>query len=175
MATVTHAQETKVTAKKAAATKAAAKPAKKATAKKAEAKPAATKAPRKAKAKAAPVEAKPVIGFTICNRPSSGVILFAYTQAALELLGMLEGEAVPSAKITAVMGATALRYHLAKQTFAKNDSGDIVLTNAGVHFFAERNQKAAKDHVEAFRRMMVEGVEDGVINKNANQVVALKA
>lgn len=174
MATATHAQETKVTGKKATATKAPAKPVKKASAKAAAAKP-APKAPRKAKAKAPAAPVRPEVRFTICNRPSSGVILFAYTQAALDLLGMLEGVAVPARKITQVMGATALRYHLDKQTFAKNDSGDIVLTPAGVAFFAERNTKAAPDHIEAFKRMMIEGVEDGVINKNAQQVVELKA
>jgi hypothetical protein len=166
MATTTHAQATKP-AKKAAAKKAAAP--KTAAAKTAPAKKAAKKA-------AAPKAiVRPTIAYTITNRPSSGVVLFAYTEAALELLGMQEGVAVPASTIKKVMGATALRYHLDKQTFAQDDSGKVTLTNAGKAFFAERKVKAQADHVELFKNMMITGTIAGDLYKNDDQVVAIKA
>ena len=146
MTTATHAQVTK--------------PAKKAAAKK----PAAPKA-----------IVRPTIAYTITNRPSSGVVLFAYTEAALELLGMQEGIAVPASTIKKVMGATALRYHLDKQTFAQDDSGKVTLTVAGKAFFADRKVKAQADHVELFKNMMITGTIAGDLYKNDDQVVAIKA
>jgi len=165
MSNVTHATKP---AKKAAAKKAAAP--KTAAAKTAPAKKAASK-----KAAAPKAIVRPTIAYTITNRPSSGVVLFAYTEAALELLGMQEGIAVPASTIKKVMGATALRYHLDKQTFAQDDSGKVTLTNAGKAFFAERKVKAQADHVELFKTMMITGTIAGDLYKNDDQVVAIKA
>jgi hypothetical protein len=146
-------------------------------------------APKTAAAKTAPAKGKgaskkpsapkavvrPSIGFTITNRPSSGVVLFAYTEAALDLLGMHDGVAVPASTIKKIMGATALRYHLDKQTFAQDDSGKVTLTGAGKAFFAERKVRAQADHVEMFKTMMVSGTIAGALYKNDDQVVAIQA
>lgn len=137
-------------------------------------KPATDKKPQAAKKggkKAPAVVATPVIGFTITNRPASGVILFAYTEAALQLLGMYDGKAIHPSMIKKVMGETAIRYHLGKGTFEKDDSGKLCLTTAGKAFFAERNLKAQEEHVAAFRNMMITGEQDGIINKNTLQVI----
>lgn len=178
MSDVTHAQAevtkpvkaTRAPAKK-AAEKAATKPATKAPAKAKAAKP-ATKKPAKA-AKAVVAPAPQGVAYTITNRPSSGVLLFAYTESALRLLGMYDGEAQEKAKLSKVMGATAISYHVNKGTMVRRDDGKYELTSAGVAFFEERATRAQEKHVEMFTTMMTTGDIVGDTYKNNDQVIKI--
>jgi hypothetical protein len=150
MATVTHATKTKTAAK---AVKA----------------PAVKKA---GKAKAAPAPLRGV-HYTITNRPSSGVILFAYTEAALNLLGMYDGVSVEKAKLAKVMGLTAIGYHVNKGTLQRDEDGRYSLTSQGVAFFQERATRAQAAHIDMFTTMMQTGTIAGAVYKNDDQVIAI--
>lgn len=88
---------------------------------------------------------------TAVNRPSAGRLMFAHTLAALEVLGMLKTKAeqrkarTPGA-VSTLIGATALRHHT-KNTgaFARNDDGNVVLTDHGLGLFAGRAGRLGYD------------------------------
>lgn len=164
MATTTQAQEVKKAAKR--APKAAAAPAVK------PAKAKAAKAVKKPTAKAKPAAPKG-IAYTITNRPSSGVLLFAYTQAALSLLDMYNGAAVEKAMMAKVMGLTAISYHVGKGTMQRGDDGKYSLTAQGIAFFTERATRAQSAHVAMFSTMMQTGDIVGAVYKNNDQVLKI--
>ena len=156
MATVTHAT-------KPAVKKAAAKPAVKA----------AAPAVKKAAKKAAKAKAPKGIKVSVVNRPGSGVLLFAYTEAALQLLGMYDGAAVEKQLLAKVMGLTAISYHTAKGTLARGDDGRYSLTRAGLAFFTERKAKAAAADIKGWVSVLSTGKADGTIVKNPDMLVAI--
>lgn len=153
MANVTHA--TKPAAKKAAAPKA-----------KAAAKPAVKKATRAKAPKGVKVQ--------VVNRPGSGVLLFAYTEAALQLLGMYKGAEVEKHMLMRVMGLTAIAYHTTqKSNMVRLDNGKYILTDAGKAFFTERKGKAAEADIQGWMTVLSTGVADGVVVKNQAMLVAI--
>lgn len=156
MATVIHA--TKPATKKAAAKAAAPKA-------KAAAKPVAKKA----------VKAKAPKGVrcSVVNRPGSGLLLFAYTEAALQLLGMHKGATIEKATLIKVMGQTAISYHTTKGTLARGDDGRYSLTVAGKAFFAERATKAADADIAAWLTVLSTGKVDGRVAKNQDMLIAM--
>jgi len=150
----------------------ATKPAKKAAAKPV-AKAATTKKPA-AKAKVAPKAKAPKgIKCMVANRPGSGVLLFAYTEAALQLLGMYEGAEVEKAVLAKVMGLTAISYHTAKATLVRLDNGRYALTKAGKAFFAERATKAIAADLKGWTKVLSTGKADGVVVKNPDMLTAI--
>lgn len=144
---------------KAATAKAATKPAKKPAAKK----PSAPK-----------VKAPVGVRCMVANRPGSGVLLFAYTEAALRLLGMYEGAEVEKVMLMRVMGNTAIQYHTtAKINLVRLDNGRYVLTASGKAFFAERATRAAQADIDAWVSVLSTGQADGHAVKNQDMLTAI--
>lgn len=171
MTTAIHAEATK-SAKKAPAKKPAAKVEKPAKAAAAAKKP-AKKAP--AKKPAAPeVKAPAGVRCMVANRPGSGVLLFAYTEAALRLLGMYDGAEVEKATLSKVMGPTAIQYHTTtKASMTRLDNGRYILTVAGKAFFAERAGRAAQADIEGWISVLSTGQADGLVVKNQDMLTAI--
>jgi hypothetical protein len=134
-------------------------------------KPAAKKATA-VKGKSAP---KAAIGIKFCliDRPVSGGNLYAFTQAVLNASGLAAGKGASKAMLTTVMGATAVRYHLNKTTFATNDKGLIVLSAAGKHSFGERVAKGQVDAslVEGYEQLFRDGKANANLPMGKNQVM----
>jgi hypothetical protein len=179
--TTTHADLITKPAKKAAkpaAPKAAPKApaAKKAPAPKA-AKPAAAKKPaakKPAKEKAAAPAAPKGVRCMNANRPGSGVLLFAYTEAVLRLLGMYDGAEIEKNLLMKVMGLTAIGYHTTqKANMQRLDNGRYVLTACGKAFFAERAGRAVAADVEGWIEVMSTGQADGRLVKNQALLTAI--
>lgn len=186
MTTAIHAEATKPAAKKPAAKKPAApkeapaKEAKKPAAKKPAAKPAAkaakpaTKKPAAKKAAATAPKAPHGVRCMVANRPGSGVLLFAYTEAVLRLLGMYEGAEVEKAMLAKVMGQTAITYHTtAKINMQRLDNGRYILTASGKAFFAERAARAVQADIEGWLSVLSTGQADGVVVKNPDMLTAI--
>jgi hypothetical protein len=143
------------------AAKPATKPAKKASGKKPQAeKPQAPAAPKGVKC-------------MVANRPGSGVLLFAYTEAVLQLLDMYAGAEIEKATLSKIMGATAIQYHTNKCTLARLDNGRYILTSAGKAFFAERAGRAVAADVAAWIQVLSTGQIDGVVAKNQDMLTAI--
>lgn len=186
MTTAIHAEAVKPAKKTPAAPKAKAvekkpaKAAKAATTKKAAAKPAAkakpatkaASAPRKA-AKAKAPAAPQGVRCMVANRPGSGVLLFAYTEAAIQLLGMYDGAEVEKAMLAKVMGQTAINYHVAKATLKRQDNGRYVLTVAGKAFFKERATRAVSTDLAGWLSVLSTGEADGNVVKNPDMLTAI--
>ena len=143
-------------------------------------KPAVKKAAAKPAVKAAPVAKKAAkakapkgIKVSVVNRPGSGTLLFAYTEAALQLLGMYDGAAVEKQLLAKVMGLTAISYHTAKGTLVRGDDGRYSLTRAGLAFFTERKAKAAAADIKGWVSVLSTGKADGTIVKNPDMLVAI--
>ena len=132
-------------------------------------KPAAKPATKKATKAKAPKGVKVMV----VNRPGSGVLLFAYSEAALQLLGMYDGAAVEKQMLAKVMGLTAISYHTAKGTLVRGDDGRYSLTRAGVAFFTERKAKAAAADIKGWLSVLSTGKADGTIVKNPDMLVAI--
>ena len=174
MTTAIHAEVTKPAKKaaKPAAPKTA--PAKKPAAPKA-AKPAPAKKPAAKKAtKPAAPKAPHGVRCMVANRPGSGVLLFAYTEAVLRLLGMYEGAEVEKSMLAKVMGNTAISYHTtAKINMARLENGRYILTASGKAFFAERAIRANAADVEGWISVLSTGQADGVVVKNPDMLTAI--
>lgn len=127
--------------------------AKPATKAKATAKP---KAKPKAKATAAPA---PVLAFKITTggKPSAGARLFAYTQAVHDLTGMSKGAKVGRAKLRAIVGDTAIAYHLKQGNYALTDASMVFLTELGHATFALRAGKILPSDYDAFVEILTTG------------------
>lgn len=162
-----NAQATKATAANVAA--AAAKPAR--TTRK-------PVAPVAIQTSAAAVSAKVVgVPFVITQmaRPSAGRHLYAFTHAALTMLGMYDGKAVDRATLTNVVGATAVSYHTTKtQAFALTNEGITLNGSYGVDYFMERQRAAKFDpkDVEAYTEIMTTGKMDNRLVKNSGAIKA---
>lgn len=141
----------------------ATKPATKITPRKTAAAPRAeTKAPRravtaKAATKAAPGSIKLFVLLTAA-RPVSGPRLWSHTQAALEVLGMTAGRAVPEASVSAVIGGRAITYHVGSGNM-EHTGERVRLTDSGQRNFAVRTENKAYDPkmTAAFHAMLVKG------------------
>lgn len=120
--------------------------------------------------KGAPKAAKSAIGYTLMQRPSSGGKLYAFTDAVLRLTGMSKGKAVNKALLTKIIGATAVRYHLAAtMAFTTNDKGDIILSAGGKEFFATRAGKFSADDSTAYESILTTGQPNDLC-KSANMI-----
>lgn len=129
------------------------------------AKPAVKKAAKK------PAKAPVTVTVQVANRPGSGVALFAYTEAVLNLLGMYDGKGVEKAKLLRVMGQTAITYHtMQKASMVRGDDGLYRLTVAGQAFFKERSAKASQADVQAWIYVLETGRADGVVCKNQDML-----
>lgn len=178
--TAVHAEKpAKKTAAKPAAPKAAKpakevkKPAAKKPAVKAATKPATKKPAAKKQAPVAP-KAPHGVRCMVANRPGSGVLLFAYTEAVLRLLGMYEGAEVEKAMLAKVMGQTAISYHTtAKINMKRLENGRYILTASGKAFFAERAVRANSADVEGWISVLSTGQADGVVVKNPDMLTAI--
>jgi hypothetical protein len=163
-------------AAKPAAPKAAPKApaAKKAPAPKA-AKPAAKKPAAKKAAKEAPAAPAPKgVRCMNANRPGSGVLLFAYTEAVLRLLGMYEGAEIEKTLLMKVMGLTAIGYHTTqKANMQRLDNGRYILTACGKAFFAERAGRAVAADVDGWIEVLSTGQADGRLVKNQALLTAI--
>lgn len=147
---------TKAVTKPVAAKSAAAKPVSAKVATPAKAVQKAAPAPAAVEAKAAPRTAmKEVVKslhiLTDIARPQSGPRLFAHTVAALNVLGMF-GKGHPGvrrAALQAMIGSTAVAYHLKKKGTMVEQGERIALTEFGAGFFPSRTfDKAEREGFE---------------------------
>lgn len=144
-------------------------------------KPRTTRAAQKPVAKVESIVAKSakVIGVKyqiVIGRPSAGRPLKAYTQAALELLGMLNGTAHDRATLNKVLGATAVNYHLTNtMAFSMTNDGIVVTPSYGTDFFGHRADMKEFDpqDVEDFKTILVSGKPDGRLVKSVNSIKAM--
>ena len=158
-------------AKAAAKPQAAAKPAK--PAKKESAKPAAKKGASKAAAKKTS-SGKGAAFFIAANRPASGALLHAHTEAFFTIYGMHKGKGAPVSIARAVMGATALNYHKGNGRFEVRD-GQVFMTEAGKIQFGARVPSIDAAAVAAFVSVMTTGKPDGQYVKAAGAIAAIAA
>lgn len=139
---------------------------------KAETKPAQQSSDTKAKATRAAVEfvtrkMQPGQVLTVIaeanGRPTQGTALFAHTHAALTVLGLLDAScpSVPVKNVLALMGQTAVSYHLnSTQHFERRPNDTIRLTTKGYNKFRDRRVDAG------LANMFVELFLDGKIDKS---------
>ncbi len=109
-------------------------------------------------------------------RPSAGRLLKAYTQAVLELLGMNAGKAYDRATLQAIMGNTAVAYHVQTTgVFAATPAGIRLCEYIGNDFIAQRIEKGQVDQkdVEDFKAILTTGKADGRLVKNPAFIKAL--
>ena len=129
-----------------------------------------------AKASNQPKTAKPaarVFRYGIAvNRPATGRLLHAFTQAWLEMAGLDKGKAISRKEVEQVAGYTAVAYHLKNQRMQEKD-GKISLTAAGKLFFKERAATVDTEQVNAMKSILRTGKPDGTIVKNAAAIVTL--
>ncbi len=99
-------------------------------------------------------------------RPQAGRNLFAFTQAWLEMTGLVIGTAIPKDVLQKVCGDTAVPYHIKKGNIEMTASG-LILTEKGKLFFGERTAKNEYDQstVDVFKGIMQTGKADGVFVK----------
>lgn len=119
---------------------------------------AASKPKAKAAAKVAAAPA-PVLAFKITTggKPSAGARLFAYTQAVHDLTGMSKGAKVGRAKLRAIVGDTAIAYHLKQGNYALTDDSMVFLTELGQATFELRAGKILPSDYAAFVEILTTG------------------
>lgn len=144
----------------------------------------------KAKAKTAPVTkdqtasktAKPAVkafntAIKFIVNGNGATKLFAHTAAWLELSGLIHGKEFP-ADIATKIGGTALAYHTRKGNFTESQ-GMVRLTAKGLAKFQEREQGGAQgfaiEDKEHYMLMMMEGLHDARLVKNAATIVPVAA
>lgn len=107
-------------------------------------------------------------------RPKAGGSLFAFTQAWLDLSGMLEGKGYDRDQARKLAGNTAIAYHTKLENFEATKDG-MKLTVKGKNFF---NARIAEGHVdpkkvETFKAILTSGKMDGELVKNQHFVVSM--
>lgn len=109
-------------------------------------------------------------------RPNAGRQLFAFTQAWLELSGLIKGAAVDEKLLATVAGHTALPYHRKQGNIEMTTKG-YALTAKGKAAFAERGVKGLYDAatVEVYKGIMTSGKADGRIVKSLREIVKIAA
>jgi hypothetical protein len=145
-------------------------------------KPATTKAkPRTTrKAATAPKAASPLKGikfYPTIARPGAGASLYAFTQAWLELTGMLNaGAQIDRAALSKIIGDTAIAYHKKLNNFFVKEK-TVHLTQQGSDFFSERmiTGKVDATDVDAWKEIMITGKPDGMRVKSANHLAKFAA
>jgi hypothetical protein len=131
------------------------RPAKEATAK-VEAPAKKAGAATKAKPKAA--KATNPVAFTLMKGPSSGGLLYAFTDAVLRVTGLYDGKSIDKATLTKIVKATAVRYHLTStMAFELDAKGNVRLSKGGKAFFAERAGKFSKDDSAKYESILLTG------------------
>lgn len=106
-------------------------------------------------------------------RPGAGRLLFAYTQAWLDVSGLSKGKTIARADLVKVAGQTAIAYHTGRTGTLADNKGQISLTDSGAAFFKARgvDQKA----VDAFSTVLRTGCMDETVGvKVPAAVVPLK-
>lgn len=123
---------------------------------------------------AAPAAAKPVMQYAVVDfaRPKAGTLLFAYTQAVIELLG-LEKKAVDKIALRKAWGETAVIYHSRNENLEGNDNGALKLSAKGRAFFEARMTENAvsRELVEAYIACMTTGVTNDAVNVRTAQAL----
>jgi hypothetical protein len=100
-------------------------------------------------------------------------LLFAYTQAWLDVSGLSAGKTVARADIVRVAGQTAVSYHVNRTGTLAESKGQITLTDSGKAFFAARGADAKA--VEAFSTVLRTGCLDDTVGvKVAAAVIPLR-
>lgn len=127
-------------------------------------KPADKKAAPKGKGASKPAAAKPsgkqALYFISANRPASGALLHAHTEAFFRIYDMHKKGGAPLSTARAVMGATAINYHVSNARFEKRD-GRLYMTEAGKLQFGSRIGGIDEEAVKAFMAVMTGGKADG--------------
>lgn len=107
-------------------------------------------------------------------RPKAGRQLFAFTQAWLELSGIINAKACDAKALRDIAGSTAIAYHTRNGNFQR-DGNALSLSSKGLNFFSERMIANAYDpkDTDAFKQMMQTGKIDGNLIKNQSAIAKL--
>lgn len=106
-------------------------------------------------------------------RPTAGRGLKAYTEAVLQLLGMYKGKAYPRATLAAIIGVTAVNYHVTRTgAFAMSNDGIGLTPGFGNDFFAMRKTEGEFDpqDVEDYKTILATGKADNRLIKNQSMI-----
>lgn len=133
------------------------------------AKPAGKAGDKKAPAKKATPSGKGALYFISANRPASGALLHAHTEAFFRIYGMHKAGGAPLSTARVVLGATAINYHVGAQRFEKRD-GKLYMTEAGKIQFGGRLGGIDENAVKAFMSVMTSGKPDGTFVKAAGAI-----
>ena len=129
----------------------------------------ATKPEAKAKGRTVRKAVKKEVNFIIYDyaRPKAGHLLAAFTAAWMDSFGMLQGNAVPRAKLVKVAGDTAVNYHTKNGNFERTEEG-LKITAKGQAFFAARYADRPVDAqaMAAYQAIFATGQIDGELVKN---------
>lgn len=110
----------------------------------------------------------------ITGRPTVGAKLWAFTQAWMELAGLMDGKSVERADAVAVAGTTAINFHLKEGRFAE-DEGRIRVTAGGLIHFKARASKVSRADVQTWQDILTTGKPDGRLIAVAEQLRKLDA
>lgn len=90
-------------------------------------------------AKTTRVKQAPVAFYALVEgaRPKAGASLYAHTHAALTFFGLLAGKSVFRKAVEAVMGHSAVEYHIKRDNFGVS-AGKVKLTQRGAKNFKAR-------------------------------------
>lgn len=108
------------------------------------------------------------LNFYVSVRPEDiNSILFAFTQAWLELTNVMNGAAVNKKALEQVIGTSAVSYHKRKGNF-EQDGYNLVLTAKGLNHFSYRIMagKVQEKDVDAWKQILGQGKPDGNIIKS---------
>ena len=105
-------------------------------------------------------------------RPKAGRQLLAFTEAWLQLSGLVNGRACDAKALRTIAGDTAIGYHTRNGNFQR-DGNALTLSGKGSEFFAQRILSTAYDakDTDAFKAMMQSGKIDGNLIKNQSAIV----
>jgi hypothetical protein len=135
--------------------------------------PAKGKEAPKAKAPAkATASGKGALYFISANRPASGGLLYAHTEAFLRIYSMHKNGGAPLATARRVMGDTAINYHVSNGRFEKRD-GKVYMTESGKIQFSSRLGSIDEEAVKAFMGVMITGKPDGSYVKAAGAITKI--
>lgn len=108
-------------------------------------------------------------------RPVAGARLYAHTHAALKFLGLLNGKSALRAAAEALMGKTAVEYHISHENMAAKDS-KVKLTPQGRANFDARVETGKVDMklADAFYAAITTGEGNRACQISAAHLVAVK-
>ena len=127
--------------------------------------------------KAVKAAASPGVFFALVEgaRPVAGARLYAHTHAVLKFLGLLGGKSALRVAAEALMGKTAVDYHVSHENLALKDS-KVKLTPRGVANFKARVEsgRVDVDMADAFLAAFSTGAGNAAYRISAQHLTPIK-